>query len=293
MQEHKASMRPKRRLLNSAALILSVFASTSLRAEDLWKTLPPTPRLPELTDSGYVAVNDIQMWHAVFGQGKPVLLLHGGLANSDYFGNLVPLLVRNHFQVIVADSRGHGRSTRSTQPYSYDLMASDVLALLDYLKIPKVDLVGWSDGGIIGIDIAINHPQRLNRLFVFGANTDPSGLIKDFDKTPVFSAYIKQSGNEYKKLSKTPDQYDAFVTQIGHMWETQPNFTKTQLKSISVPTTIADGQYDEGIQQSHDVYMANTIPHAKLVILANVSHFAMLQAPSRFNTAVLDALTRR
>jgi pimeloyl-ACP methyl ester carboxylesterase len=272
-------------------LVLTILGTVQLLAQDLWKTLPRTPQLPKATKSGYAAVNGIQMWYAIFGQGKPVLLLHSGLANSDYFGNLVPFLVRNHFQVIVADSRGHGRSTRSTEPFSYELMASDVLALLDYLKIPKIDLVGWSDGGIIALDMAMKHPDRLNRLFAFGANTDPSGLIKDFDKTPVFRAFIKRTGNEYRRLSKTPNQYDAFVAQIGKMWETQPHFTEAQLKSISVPTTIADGKYDEGIQQSHDIYIANTIPHAKLVILPNVSHFAMLQAPSKFNAAVLFALT--
>jgi len=72
-------------------------------------------------------------------------------------------------------------------------MASDMLALLDYLNLPKVDLLGSSDGGIIGIDLAIHHSERLNSLFAFGANTDPSGLIDNFDKTPVFAAFIKRS----------------------------------------------------------------------------------------------------
>jgi pimeloyl-ACP methyl ester carboxylesterase len=291
-------MRPKcvslvsKSIVRFAVLVAVVTLTTAgLAVQEPWKNLPPKPELPKATKSGYAPVNDIQMWYAVFGEGQPVILLHGGLSNSDYWGNLVPFLVSHHFHVIVADSRGHGRSTRSAQPYSYDLMSSDVIALLDYLKLSKVDLVGWSDGGIIGIDIAINHPDRLNRLFAFGANTDPSGLIKDFDKTPVFSAFMKRSGDEYRRLSKTPNQYDAFVEQIGHMWDTQPHFTDAQLRGITVRTTIADGQYDEGIQQSHDVYMAKTIPHAKLVILPNVSHFAMLQNPPRFNAAVLEALT--
>ena len=261
--------------------------------EEVWKTLPPVPVLPTALESGYANVNDIHMWYATFGHGKPVLLLHGGLSNSAYWGNLVPFLIQRQFQVIVADSRGHGRSTRSAQPYSYDLMASDVIALMDYLKLPKVDLVGWSDGGIIGLDIAIHHPERLDRLFAFGANTDPSGLIENFDKTPVFSAFIKRSGDEYRKLSATPDQYNAFVDQIGQMWATQPHFSDDQLRSIKVPTTIADGQYDEGIKQSHDQYMARMIPGAKLVILPNVSHFAMLQNPKEFNAAVLTALNGR
>ena len=94
-----------------------------------------------------------------------MLFLHGGLGNSDYWGNQVPELAKQ-YEVIVLDSRGHGRSTRDADPYGYDLMSSDVLAVLDYLKIPKVALVGWSDGAIIGLDIATHHPERLSKLYV-------------------------------------------------------------------------------------------------------------------------------
>jgi pimeloyl-ACP methyl ester carboxylesterase len=267
-------------------LLLSLPSSS----QEPWKVLPPTPHLPQATVSGYAAVNDIQMWYAEFGEGSPVLLLHGGPANSDYFGYLVPFLVQHHFRVIVADSRGQGHSTRSAQPFSYHLMATDVLALLNCLKLDKVDLVGWSDGGIIGIDIAINHPERLKHLFAFGANTDTSGAIEGGDKSPVIVAYLNRVGEEYKRLSKTPGQYDAFIAQIAPMWESEPQYTAAQLGTIRVPTTIADGQYDEIIKQSHDRYMASTIPGARLVILPNVSHFAMLQNPALFNSAVLIAL---
>jgi pimeloyl-ACP methyl ester carboxylesterase len=288
------TLRVRRCVCNQILSFLVVMlAATSCRGEQgAWNTLPATPDLPEPMQCGYAPVNDIQMWYATFGHGQPVLLLHGGLSNSNYWGNLVGFLVRHHFRVIVADSRGHGRSTRSVQPYSYDLMSSDVIALLDYLKLRKVDLAGWSDGGIIGLDIAIHHPERLKHLFTFGANTDPSGLIDTFDKTPVFSAFLKRTGDEYRKLSRTPDQYDAFVDQIGHMWATQPHFTDSELCGIRLPTTIADGQYDEGIKRSHTEYIAKTIPHAQLVILSDVSHFAMLQNPGKFNAAVLAALRR-
>jgi pimeloyl-ACP methyl ester carboxylesterase len=274
----------------ATALMFLLATGPAAYGREPWKVLPPTPILAAPEHSAYVPVNGIRMWYAEFGRGQPVLLLHGGLANSNYWGNLVPFLVERHFLVIVADSRGHGRSTRSAEPYSYDLMASDVVALLDYLKISKVDLVGWSDGGIIGIDLAIYHPERLKRLFAFGANTDPAGLKSNFDKTPTFGGFIKRSGLEYANLSETPDQCDAFVKQISQMWATQPHFTDEQLRSIQTPTTIADGQYDEAIRLSHDRYMARTIPRAKLVILADVSHFAMLQNPAEFNTAVLTAL---
>ncbi|WP_051247764.1 alpha/beta fold hydrolase [Inquilinus limosus] len=280
-----------RTLLRAIAAITIGFATTAAQAAEVWQTLPEPPPMPKPAESGMAPVNDIQMYYAVFGTGRPVLLLHGGLSSSDYWGGLVPALTAQGFRVIVADSRGHGRSTRSAQPYSYDLMASDVLALLDHLKIQKADLVGWSDGGIIGLDIAIHHPERLNRLYAYGANSDLSGLKPDFDKNPIFAAFIERAGAEYRKLSKTPDQYDAFLQQISQMWATQPNFTVDQLRGIKVRTAIADGEHDEGIRREHTEYLARTIPGAELHILPNLSHFGMLQDPKAFNQSVLDFLT--
>ena len=218
-------------------------------------------------------------------------MVHGGLANANYFGKVIPLLADEGFHVIAVDSRGHGRSTRSAQPYSYELMASDVVAMLDALHIPKADLVGWSDGGIVGIVMAIRNPEHLDRVFAFGANTVPDGLIPDFDKAGVFAEFEKRAGDEYRRLSPTPDQYDSFLKQISQMWATQPHIADAQLKAIRTPVAIADGRYDEGIKQSHDRYMAAAIPDARLVILPGVSHFAMLQNPPLFARAVLDALT--
>jgi hypothetical protein len=118
--------------------------ATAASAEPQWLSLPPTPSLPKAEQSGYAPVNGIKIWYAVFGRGEPVILLHGGLANSNYWGNQVPALAK-HYQVVVMDSRGHGRSSRNEQPFGYDLMASDVVALMDYLKIRKAAIVGWSD----------------------------------------------------------------------------------------------------------------------------------------------------
>jgi len=256
----------------------------------LWQNLPPTPSLPTPLRSGYAPVNGIRMFYAVFGQGPPVLLLHGGLANANYWGNVIPLLVHNHFEVIVADSRGHGRSTRSAEPYSYELMASDTLVLLDYLKLRQVDLVGWSDGAIIGLVMAMHHPERLRRLFAYAANADPSGVRPGIDTDPVFSSYIQRTESEYRRLSPTPGEYQGFLAQIQSMWAQQPNITQGQLGQIKVRTAIADGAHDEAIKREHTDYLARSIPGATLVILPDLSHFGMLQNPSEFSHAVIEFL---
>ena len=161
-----------RRLGLSLCLLFLLGAGAVARAAEPWMVLPPTPVLPKAAASGYAPVNGIKIWYADFGHGAPVILLHGGLGNSNYWGQPVPALAE-HYRVIVMDSRGHGRSTRNDEPYGYDLMASDVIALMDYLKIKKAAVVGWSDGAILGLDIAIHHPERLTKLFAFAANSDP------------------------------------------------------------------------------------------------------------------------
>jgi pimeloyl-ACP methyl ester carboxylesterase len=280
-----------RRFLHSITIAVAaiLLAILPLRAEELWKTLPAPKPLPPPTESGEAPVNGIQIYYAVWGNGPPLILLHGGLGNMEYFGGQVPEFAKQ-YKVIAMDSRGHGRSSRNAEPYSYALMAKDVIALMDYLKIDKASIVGWSDGGIIGLDISMNYPDRLDRLFAFGANTNVAGLKPDIDKDPTFSKYIEQAGKDYERLSKTPKEYDAFVTQISQMWATQPDYKPDQLAKIKSPVAIADGEHDEAIRQEHDVEMAKAIPSAKLVILPGLSHFAMLQDPAAFNHAVLEFL---
>jgi len=253
-----------------------------------WLSLPSTSSLPNTAHSVLAEINGIRIWYVVFGRGEPVVLLHGGLANANYWGMLVPELAKQH-QVIVMDSRGHGRSSRDARPYSYKLMADDVIGLLDFLKIDKAAVVGWSDGAIIGLELAIHHPTRLTKLFAFAANTDPSGL-KDLAKSPVFNAFIARAQEEYKKLSPTPDGYKEFHAQITKMWDTQPAITAEQLEHIKLPVWIVDADHDEAIKRENTLFMADHIPNAALLIQPAVSHFSMLQDPEQFASDVLHFL---
>jgi len=261
-------------------------------AEVAWRTLPPTPPPAAGVHAGHARVNGINLWYATIGQGPPVLLLHGGLANSDYWGHQVAALAPHH-QVILVDSRGHGRSTRDARPYGYDLMADDVVALLDTLHIERADVVGWSDGAILGLDLAIRHPDRVGRVVAFAANTQTSGVQEGVEKNPTFARFIARAGQEYARLSPTPKEYRAFVKQIGRMWATEPTWTDAQLRSIKAKVLVLDGDHDEAIRRSHTDYIAATVPGAKLVILPDTSHFAFLQDPARFNAAMLTFLDDR
>ena len=278
-----------RRLL---LVLLFVLLALSASAAERWEMLPPTPAAVPAGRSGHADVKGISVYYAVYGSGPPVILLHGGLANADYWGNQIKALMPRR-TVIVMDSRGHGRSTRDTRPYGYDLMADDVVGLMDFLKVPKADVVGWSDGGILGLDLAIRHKDRIGKVFAFAANTVPSGVKDDVEKNPTFAAFIKRAGEEYAAHSATPTEYDAFVEQISKMWASEPNWTDAQLAAISSPVLVVDGDHDEAIKREHTEYIAATIPHAGLLILPNASHFAFLQDPELFNFAMLHFLDEK
>src|SRR5579871_503142 len=270
------------------AALLALVALPSFAAER-WETLSPTPAAIPTDRTGDIDANGIKIHYAIYGQGSPVIFLHGGLANTDYWGNQVKAVAAHH-TVILMDSRGHGRSTRDARPYGYDLMADDVVALLDALKIPKADVVGWSDGGILGLDLALRHKDRVGKVFAFAANTVTSGVVEGVEKNPTFAAYIERAGHEYAEHSATPKEYDAFVDQISKMWADEPNWTDDQLKGIDTPVLVVDGDHDEAIKRAHTEYIAATIPHAGLLILPNVSHFAFLQDPDQLHFAILHFL---
>lgn len=248
-------------------------------------TLPPTPVATT------AEINGIQLYYEIHGSGDPLILIHGGLGNAGYWAQQIPVFAQD-YQVIALDSRGHGRSTFDEQPITYALMTADVLALMDLLKIEKADIVGWSDGGIIGLELAIKHPERVNRIVAYGANYNPSGVRADIGESERFNAYIEQCAADYQTLSPAPDQWDAFLNNIGNMWASEPNFTPEQLGAITTPILILDGKEEEAIDTNHTKEMADLIPGADLHLMPGVGHFAMLDKAEEFNHIVLDFLGR-
>jgi len=273
-----------------AIAVLIVLAATSRADAPRWLTLPMPPPMPEADSHGTVAVDGAEIYYAIFGKGAPVILLHGGLGNSDHWSNQVPALA-DHFEVIAIDSRGQGRSTRTRAPITYEKMANDVLAVMDKLEIPRASLVGWSDGGEIALKIAISHPDRVDHLFVFGTNYDANGSKpRGSQRSATFAAYAAKSRADYIRLSKTPRQFDELVDWLLPVWRNPMGFTKDQLRTIQAPTLVGDGDHDEVIVLAQVQEMAQLIPHAKLVVLKDTSHFALWQDPADFNQALLDFL---
>jgi pimeloyl-ACP methyl ester carboxylesterase len=248
--------------------------------------------LPQATAEGHVAHDGAEIWYATYGAGAPVILLHGGLGHSGNWGYQVPALVNAGYRAILIDSRGHGRSTRDERPYSYELMASDVLAVMDTLAVPRAAFVGWSDGACIALVLASQSPERATGVFFFGCNMDPSGTKELAWPNPILDNCFSRHTADYARLSATPDDFKPFADAVGLMMATQPNYTVPDLAAIRVPVTVVQSEHDEFIKREHAEYLAQHIPGAELIILPEVSHFAPLQRPGQFNATILTYLDR-
>jgi pimeloyl-ACP methyl ester carboxylesterase len=246
--------------------------------------------LPDTPDQGCLEHDGARLWHAAYGDGPPVILLHGGLGHSGNWGGQVPALIQHGYRVIVIDSRGHGRSTRDARPYRYERMASDVLAVMEARQIERVGLVGWSDGAVIALMIAEQAPARTAGVFYFACNMDPSGAKELTALPPVVARCLKRHQLDYARLSATPDQFEALAEAVGLMQRTQPNYSADDLARIAVPVAVVQGEHDEFIKREHAEYLARSLPRAELVILPEVSHFAPLQRPALFNRALMEFL---
>ena len=247
--------------------------------------------LPDSATQGYLEHDGARIWYAAYGSGAPVILLHGGLGHSGNWGYQVPALLESGYQAIVIDSRGHGRSTRDERPYSYELMASDVLAVMKHLQLEKAALVGWSDGACTSLVLANSTPSRVAGVFFFACNMDPSGT-KEFELVPTVQRCFNRHVKDYAQLSPVPDKFDEFSEAVGLMQRTQPNYSVQDLAQIRVPVAIVQSEFDEFIKREHAEYLARSIPDAEYVFLPGVSHFAPLQRPEQFNRAMLTFLGR-
>ena len=246
--------------------------------------------LPLANDQGYVEHDGARIWYASYGSGPAVILLHGGLGHSGNWGYQVPTLVKNGYRAVLIDSRGHGRSTRDARPFMYELIASDVLAVMDALRLEKAALVGWSDGACTALILASHAPVRVAGVFFFACNMDPSGAKPFTEFTPTLKRCFGRHAKDYARLSATPDKFEEFSDAVGLMQKTQPNYSANDLAKISVPVAIVHSEHEQFIRREHAEYLARSIPNAEFVHLQGVSHFAPLQRPEQFNTVMLAFL---
>ena len=249
--------------------------------------------LAEPRVGGYANLRGIRIYYEEDGDGPPLLLLHGGAGDSRQFERQRPDFASCH-RLILPDSRAQGRSSDGPGPLTYHEMAEDAVALLDLLEIPCTDVMGWSDGGNVGLGLAIHHPDRLAHLVTFGSNFAPDGLEPaafEWNRTATAASFGPEMRAGWTALNPEPDHYEVAMSKILEMWRTEPRFTPLELASIRAPTLVCAGEHDV-VRREHTLALAAAIPRARSWIVPGASHAAILERPELVNPRVLDFLAR-
>jgi pimeloyl-ACP methyl ester carboxylesterase len=227
----------------------------------------------------YASVNGIKLYYETYGNGKPLIMLHGNGGSINAFSKQIPFFEK-YYQVIAIDSRLQGKSGGSPDNISYDLMASDFCALLDQLHIESAYVLGWSDGGIDGIIMAMKCPEKVKKLAVSGANTVP-------DSTALSNADLMQMKDFVAHNTTAPKKDIA----LNKMMIDQPNIPFADLRQIHCPVLVMAGDHDM-IKPEHTLKIFQSIPMASLCIFPDSNHGVCQQHPELFNETVLRFFTK-
>ena len=247
----------------------------------------------------YIDINDIKIYYETYGEGEPLMLFHGNGGSIENFEFQIPELSK-HFKVIAVDSRGQGRSTDSDKEITYTLMASDMNELIDILKLKSVYVVGWSDGGNIGLELAYAHPEKVKKLFAGGTNYSYENYLTPYDSTiimdkndPLIFALKtlrqKRAARASERLTLKPEISLATKKKLEELMEKYPNFTIEQLKQVNVPTLIAVGDHDL-IALDHTVKLFKSLPHAQLLIVPGATHRVLVEQTDLMNKEIIKFL---
>ena len=227
----------------------------------------------------YAFINGINLYYEIYGSGEPLLLLHGNGGSINAFQYQIPFFEK-HFKVIAIDSRLQGKSGGSPDSISYEMMASDFCALLDYLQIDSAYVLGWSDGGIDGLIMAMMCPNKIKKLAVSGANVLPDSTAVPYSDILWMRNFIEHD----TAASKTE-------IALNKMMLYQPNIPFEELKQIHCPVLVMAGDHDI-IKPEHTLKIFQAIPSAELCIFPDSNHGVCQQHPDLFNEIVLRFLNK-
>lgn len=236
----------------------------------------------------YADVNGIKMYYEEYGEGEPMFLIHGNGADIKSMGHQIEYF-KNSYRVIIADSRGHGKSELNSDSLTYVEMAADWAALADYLKLDSLYLIGWSDGGIISLLMGIHHPEKVKKLATMGANLRP-------DTTAIYpyaANWVKQMRPVVDASIKHGDKSEnwAILKQHLGLLGDQPTISKSDLSKISAPALIIAGDQDI-IREEHTVEIFQNIPNAHLCILPGETHYSPAMNSTLFNSIVDNFMSK-
>lgn len=227
----------------------------------------------------YYNIRGFKMYCEVYGKGQPLLIIHGNGGSIANFANQIPYFSKK-YKVIVADSRAQGKSSDKGDSLTYEMMADDYAALLDLMKIDSAYVIGWSDGGIDGLLLAIRHPEKVKKLAITGAN-----LVPDTTTVPkeVWDLVTPDYNALKEKTDKTDIEKNAY--KLLRLLNEQPHITLAELQTIKCPTLVIGGDHDV-IKPAHTLLIAENIPESYLWILPNSGHSTPIVYREEFNKNV-------
>ena len=204
--------------------------------------------------TGYVPVNDLQMYYEIHGQGDPVVLLHGSFMTiTNNWPDAIAMLAKSR-QVIAVEMQGHGRTADINRDFSYESLADDIAALLDYMKIKQADVLGYGMGGGVAMQVAIRHPDKVRKVVSISAVFRHDGWVKEGqDALPKLTAEAFKDSpieTEYKKLSPTPNEFPNFVKRVIALELKPYDFGASKLKATRAPFLFVHGDAD-GVRLDH------------------------------------------
>jgi pimeloyl-ACP methyl ester carboxylesterase len=246
----------------------------------------------------YLRIRNSRVYYKTSGAGEPLLLLHGGLGTVEDFTSQTPELAK-HFKVVAFERPGHGHTADNAEPFSFTTMAAYTVDFIEALKLGPTNLVGWSDGAIIALLVAISRPDLVKRLVSVG------GLFNANSQSPEDMNWIRSLTHESFRKSGSPmvKRYDevspdgpahfpVVLEKTKRLWLNEPNITVEELRKISAPTLVIAGDR-ESIPTEHTLELFRSIKGVQLCIIPGTTHFLLSEKPDVANRAILDFLTAK
>ena len=228
----------------------------------------------------YADIRGIKMYYEIYGAGKPLLFLHANGMSINSFSKQIPYFAKE-YKVIAIDTRAQGKSVDAGDSLNYEMMADDFNALLDYLHLDSCYVIGWSDGAINALLLAMRHPDKVKKIAITGANLWPDSTAIE----PSLYRWLAAATDSLSKAPQTPQTKNLY--KLTAMMTKEPNISLQELHAITCPALIIGGDHDALLPQ-HTLQIAQAIPRSYLWILPNSGHSTPLNYSRQFNETVDD-----